>query len=308
MSFWCIYYKKNDLNACVSIFHEITQIFRYNRFIYEKTLMRKMKELPQRTEKERRSSSVRPHEHMKDAIILAATKGTRMAPLSDYLPKCLLPLYDKPLIVYQIELLEEIGIQNIYITLEPVLGPLIEKSLESGYPGGAHLHFRYQTSLAGIGYATLLFKNDIHGDFLVLLADEYFTSNDFLHHVGEKDSDITLGLAVYESETQICKGCNVAVDEKAQKVKKLIEKPSSSEIMSNLCWTGFARFTPHIFSIIQKLWDSHTGEKELDLTTPIQKAVDIGMDVSYIIESGVNVNITTIGDYIRVLKLEEEKR
>jgi dTDP-glucose pyrophosphorylase len=245
---------------------------------------------------------------MKDAIILAATKGTRMAPLSNYLPKCLLPLYDKPLIIYQIELLEEIGIQNIYITLEHVLGSLIEKSLESGYPGEAHLNFRYQTSLAGIGYATLLFKNDIHGDFLLLLADEYFTSNDFLRHVREIDSDITLGLAVYEREEQICRGCNVAVDEETRKLKTLIEKPDPSEVVSNLCWTGFARFTPDIFSIIQDLWDSHTGEKELDLTTPLQRAVDMGMNVSYIIEEGINVNITTIDDYIRVLKLEEEKR
>lgn len=270
--------------------------------------MKEMNGLPHRSEKERRSSRVRPREHMKDAIILAATKGTRMTPLSNYLPKCLLPLYDKPLIIYQIELLEKIGIQNVYITLEPVLGPLIEKSLESGYPGEAHLNFRYQTALAGIGYATLLFKNDIHGDFLVLLADEYFTSNDFLHHVQDIDSDITLGLAVYESEEEICGGCNVAVDEETKTVITLTEKPDPSQIVGNLCWTGFARFTPDIFSIIQNLWDSHTGERELDLTTPIQKAVDLGMNVSYIIESGINVNITTIDDYMRVLKLEEEKR
>jgi dTDP-glucose pyrophosphorylase len=266
-----------------------------------------MKELPN-SRKEPPSSRVHSRAQMKDAIILAATKGTRMAPLSNYLPKCLLPLYDKPLIVYQIELLEEIGIQNIYITLEPVLGPLIEKSLEEGYKGTAHLDFIYQTSLAGIGYATLLFKDDIHGDFLVLLADEYFTSNDFLHHVKEVDSDITLGLAVYDTAEQICQGCNVAVDEKTQRVKTLIEKPDPAEIVGNLCWTGFARFTSDIFSIIQGLWDSHTGEKELDLTTPIQRAVDMGMNVSYIVESGINVNITTIDDYIRVLKLEEEKR
>ena len=264
-----------------------------------------MKEL-QDSEKEIRSGH--SHRHMKDAIILAATKGTRMAPLSHYLPKCLLPLYDKPLIVYQIELLEEIGIRHIYITLEPVLGPLIEKSLEAGYTGKAHLHFRYQTSLAGIGYATLLFKNDIDGDFLLLLADEYFTSNDFLHNVGGSDSDVTLGLSVYKDVDQICQGCNVAVDEKIKTVKTLIEKPDPEQIMSDLCWTGFARFSPAIFSIIQELWDSHTGEKELDLTTPIQKAVDKGMSVSYIVETGINVNITTIDDYIQVLKLEEEKR
>ncbi len=245
---------------------------------------------------------------MKEAIILAATKGTRMAPLSSYLPKCLLPLYDKPLIVYQLELLEEIGIQDVFITLEPVLGPLIQRSLESGYTGEANLHFRYQTSLAGIGYATLLFEKDIHGDFLVLLGDEYSTSNDFLYDVGESDSAVTLGLAVYENEEQIREGCNVKVDEEKQRVKKLIEKPKPAEIMGNLCWTGFARFTLDIFPIIQGLWDSHTGEKELDLTSPIQRAVELGMNVSYIIESGINVNITTIEDYIHVLKLEEGKR
>ncbi len=49
------------------------------------------------------------------AMILAAGRGERMRPLTDSLPKPLLPLASKPLIVYHIEALARAGITDIVI-------------------------------------------------------------------------------------------------------------------------------------------------------------------------------------------------
>lgn len=50
-------------------------------------------------------------------IILAAGKGERLQPLTDYKPKALLPICNKPLIEYQLELLRRHGVDEIAIVV-----------------------------------------------------------------------------------------------------------------------------------------------------------------------------------------------
>lgn len=46
------------------------------------------------------------------AVILAAGRGSRMYPLTEECPKCLLPLANRPLIWYPVQLLERAGFQG----------------------------------------------------------------------------------------------------------------------------------------------------------------------------------------------------
>jgi len=49
------------------------------------------------------------------AIILAAGQGTRLSPLTDRKPKCLVELSGKPLLEYQLDTLRACGINDIHI-------------------------------------------------------------------------------------------------------------------------------------------------------------------------------------------------
>ena len=49
------------------------------------------------------------------AIILAAGQGTRLRPLTDNKPKCMVELLGKPLIQHQLETLRRNGIDEIHI-------------------------------------------------------------------------------------------------------------------------------------------------------------------------------------------------
>jgi len=52
-----------------------------------------------------------------EALILAAGKGTRMWPLTEFMPKPLLPLCGKPIIEQQIIALKKVGVQKVHILI-----------------------------------------------------------------------------------------------------------------------------------------------------------------------------------------------
>ena len=52
------------------------------------------------------------------AILLAAGLGTRLRPITDTIPKCLVPINGKPLIDYWLEQLTKAGIEKFLILLK----------------------------------------------------------------------------------------------------------------------------------------------------------------------------------------------
>ena len=70
------------------------------------------------------------------AILLAAGKATRLAPLSNHIPKCLLPINGKPLLAYWIDSLLKAGVKEILInthTHAQMVTEWIESSIDKPY-------------------------------------------------------------------------------------------------------------------------------------------------------------------------------
>ena len=51
------------------------------------------------------------------ALLLAAGLGTRLKPITDSIPKCLVPINDKPLLSYWLDLLNNAGVNEFYINI-----------------------------------------------------------------------------------------------------------------------------------------------------------------------------------------------
>lgn len=74
------------------------------------------------------------------AMILAAGLGKRMRPLTDSLPKPLLPVADKPLIQYHVENLARAGVRDIVVNLA-YRGAQIREFLGDGSRWGVHIAY-----------------------------------------------------------------------------------------------------------------------------------------------------------------------
>ena len=72
------------------------------------------------------------------AMILAAGRGERMRPLTDHLPKTLLPAGGKPLIVWHLERLARAGIRDIVVN-HAWLGERLEATLGDGATWGVRI-------------------------------------------------------------------------------------------------------------------------------------------------------------------------
>jgi len=77
------------------------------------------------------------------ALILAAGYGKRMLPLTEKLPKPLLEVRGKPLVVYHIENLVRAGIEEIVVNLAH-LGHKIEEALGDGSQFGARIEYSHE--------------------------------------------------------------------------------------------------------------------------------------------------------------------
>jgi MurNAc alpha-1-phosphate uridylyltransferase len=110
------------------------------------------------------------------ALILAAGRGERLRPLTDRLPKPLLPAGGKPLIAWQVEKLVAAGFDDIVIN-HAHLGQQIEQALGDGVRFGARIRYSPEApaleTAGGIvqalpllgGQPFVVVSADIHTDF-----------------------------------------------------------------------------------------------------------------------------------------------
>ena len=84
------------------------------------------------------------------AMVLAAGLGTRLRPLTDTLPKPLLPVAGRPLLEWNLLLLKRHGITEVIINLHH-LGEQIVRALGDGARLGLRLAYSHEPTLQGTG-------------------------------------------------------------------------------------------------------------------------------------------------------------
>ena len=164
------------------------------------------------------------------ALILAGGKGTRLRPLTVYTPKPIVPVLNRPFLLYQIELLRRANIKDITLSLS-YQPDKIEQVLGDGTDFGVNLRFitepspmgtggAYKFAAASIRETTIVFNGDILTDVDISKVVEFHRN---------KKADATIVLTPVENPSAY--GLVETDDE--GKVLQFSEKPKAEEL-SNL--------------------------------------------------------------------------
>jgi NDP-sugar pyrophosphorylase family protein len=111
------------------------------------------------------------------AMLLAAGQGTRLRPLTDHLPKCMVPVAGKPVLQWNIEWLRSQGIDHLVVNLfhHP---QAVTDYFEDGRSLGVSIHYSYESELMGTAGAVWAARRFFWEDsFLVLYADNLINCN-----------------------------------------------------------------------------------------------------------------------------------
>ena len=102
-------------------------------------------------------------------VILAAGKGTRIAPFSQRFPKPLLPICNRPILEYQIEYMKNAGIREIIVVIGH-LGYEIAQHFGNGRNFGVKIRYVEQEETLGIAHALGRLEPYISTPFLLFLV------------------------------------------------------------------------------------------------------------------------------------------
>lgn len=112
-----------------------------------------------------------------ECMIMAGGRGKRLSPLTDTIPKPMLPLGDKPIIEHNIDRLIAFGIEKFYISVK-YLGEQIKGYFGDGSSKGVSIEYIWEDEPLGTAGALSL-VDDFKTDHVLLMNSDLFTDVDF---------------------------------------------------------------------------------------------------------------------------------
>lgn len=104
------------------------------------------------------------------AIILSGGKGTRLAGILDDIPKSMVEIDGRPLLLRHIEKLRDTGVKEICITVGH-LAKVITNYFKDGSKFNVNITYSFENNLLGTGGALVPIKNFITDDTMIIYAD-----------------------------------------------------------------------------------------------------------------------------------------
>jgi glucose-1-phosphate thymidylyltransferase len=210
-------------------------------------------------------------------LVLAGGTGTRLRPLTHTGAKQLVPVANRPVLMYVIDNLVDAGIRDIGIIISPETGKEIKATLGDGSQWDAKFTFIAQDRPGGLAHAVATAKPFLDGaDFVMYLGDNLIGTM-IRESVLRFESDHSVTAAIMLKEVQNPSAFGVAEVDGQGNVTRLVEKPK--EPKSNLALVGVYMFRPSIFEAISQIKPSARGE--LEITDAISKLIELGGKVHF---------------------------
>ncbi|WP_413175487.1 sugar phosphate nucleotidyltransferase [Anabaena azotica] len=242
------------------------------------------------------------------AMILAAGKGTRVRPITYTIPKPMIPILQKPVMEFLLELLRQHGFDEIMVNVSH-LAEEIENYFRDGQRFGVQIGYSFEGKIdddgklvgEAIGSAGGMrriqdFSPFFDDTFVVLCGDALI------------DLDLTAAVKWHKAKGSIAtiitksvpreevSSYGVVVTDDDNRVKAFQEKPSTEEALSTNINTGIYIFEPEVFNYIPSGIEYDIGgdlfPKLVEINAPFYA---IPMDFEW-------VDIGKVPDYWRAIR------
>ncbi len=184
------------------------------------------------------------------AVVMAGGFGTRIQPLTNSIPKPMLPIMNRPMMEHTIVSLRELGITEFIILLyfKP---DVIKDYFKDGSKWGINITYMVPDDDYGTAGAVKKAQEYIGDENFIIISGDLVTDFDFqqiFDYHKEKHSKLTITLTSVENPLEF--GVVIANDE--GKIEKFLEKPSWGEVFSDTINTGIYIIEPEILNYIPK--------------------------------------------------------
>jgi mannose-1-phosphate guanylyltransferase/phosphomannomutase len=181
------------------------------------------------------------------AIIMAGGEGSRLRPLTCACPKPMVPLMDRPVMAYALDLLKKHGITQIGVTLQ-YLPERVTEYFGDGSDMGVELSYFIEDKPLGTAGSVRQAEEFLKEPFVVLSGD------------GLTDCDLTQAIAFHKDRgalaTMVLKKVEnpleygVVVADAQGRVARFLEKPGWGEVCSDTVNTGIYILEPEVVAQI----------------------------------------------------------
>ncbi|EDZ94465.1 MULTISPECIES: sugar phosphate nucleotidyltransferase [Limnospira] len=195
------------------------------------------------------------------AMILAAGKGTRVRPITYTIPKPLIPILQKPVMEFLVDLLRRHGFKEIMVNVSH-LADEIENYFRDGQRFGVEISYSFEGSIEdgqligkALGSAGGMKKiqdfNPFFDDTFVVLCGDALIDLDLSEAVKWHKQKGAIATVVMKSVPKDeVSSYGVVVTDEMDRIRAFQEKPSVEEALSTSINTGIYIFEPEIFDYI----------------------------------------------------------
>ncbi|MDB4797077.1 nucleotidyltransferase family protein [bacterium] len=195
------------------------------------------------------------------ALLLAAGLGTRLRPLTQHLPKCLVPIHGRPLLDYWLETLLNHGVEEILINTH-YLAPLVLRYLNQS-SWSSRVTVVHEDKLLGTGGTILKNRAFLKEEtFMVVHADNLtiFDASDFTNHHADRPAGTEMTTMVFETPDP--QSCGIVELDSKGVVQAFHEKVVNPP--GNLANSAVYILEPMVLE-----WMAGLGKKQVDLSTEV---------------------------------------
>lgn len=190
-------------------------------------------------------------------IILSGGSGTRLYPLTKVTSKQLLPVYNKPMIMYPLQTLLDAGIKDILIIVAPDHAGDYLKLLGSGKEFGARFAYEIQDKPEGLAQAFIIGENFIDDDSVcMILGDNIFEDN-----VSESIKNFKSGGHIFAKQVPDPERFGQVKFDENMNAMQIEEKPKDK--ISDYAITGLYVFDSRVIEAAKNQKPSARGELEI---------------------------------------------